>query len=123
MRKILCGQITAFQQGLKNAAFIEQTAGMWKVFDAEIHNFYAEGVVLVVHAGVGDEKIELFIPGADAGGALKSSKRLLGLAIADIRLGQKIIDASRGIRGAAESGEDARSLSRTGWCRSNRGRG
>ncbi len=41
-----------------------------------------------------------------AGGLLKSCKRLLGLRISDVGLGQQIVNAGGGMSGAAEGGEN-----------------
>src|SRR5271156_983271 len=61
----------------------------------------------MVHAGVGDEDVKFFVGRADGCGLLKSCKRLLGLRIPDVRLGQEIVDAGGGMSGAAEGSEDA----------------
>ena len=60
----------------------------------------------MVHAGVGDQNVEFFVAGAERGGLLKSCKRSLGLRIADVGLGQQIVDGGRGMTSAAERGED-----------------
>jgi len=104
--EICCCQITAFEQRLENSPFVEQARRVWKILHAEIYHFYAERVVLVVHAGVGDQKVEFFVTRANNGSLLEGCKRLVGLRVADIGLRQEIVNGGRGMRSAAESAED-----------------
>jgi hypothetical protein len=104
--EIGCGQVSTFEKRLENSAFIEQARGLRKVFDAEIHDFYAQRIVLVIHAGVGDKDVEFFVAGAEGGGLLEGCKRLLGLRITNVCLGEEIVNGGGGMSGAAERCED-----------------